>query len=254
MLFRSLVREFYLNLSYYNGTVKFSVKGVNIILDPLHLGQILHLSCEGYSHMELPIKEEGLSVILGRAFTKNLNKLEARILSVEMRLLHHMVTKLFVPRSGRHDLLSGRDICIMYHVIIETSLNLPTLMIEAMREILNRSKAHLPYGMALTLVFRRFGVYFEEETVTRLSHSDTINCHTLHRMNFSKTDGGWSKGVEERAKKEGPSSPCDHRASPDIQFVLITRLSLRVSEEGCFCTTIREQSRSFRGQTYRQSD
>ena len=110
--------------------------------------------------MELPIKEEGISVILGRTFTENLNKLEAKIFSVEMRLLHHMVIKLFVPRSGRHDLLSGRDICIMYHVITETPLNLPALMFKAMREILNRSKAHLPYGMALTLVFRKFGVYF----------------------------------------------------------------------------------------------
>ena len=33
-----LVREFYLNLSYYNGTVKSIVKCVDIILDPLHLG------------------------------------------------------------------------------------------------------------------------------------------------------------------------------------------------------------------------
>ena len=108
-----LVREFYLNLSYCNGTVKSLVKGVNIVLDPLHLGQILHLPCEGYTHMELPIKEERINIILRRTFTENLNKLEARILSVEMRLLHHMVTKLFVPRSGRHDLLSNRDICIM---------------------------------------------------------------------------------------------------------------------------------------------
>ena len=84
--------------------------------------------------MELPIKEEGINVILGRTFIKNLNKLEAKILSIEMRLLHHMVTKLFFPRSGRHDLLSGRDICIMYHVIVQTPLNLPALMFEAMRE------------------------------------------------------------------------------------------------------------------------
>ena len=109
-------------------------------------------------------------------------------------------------------------------MITETSLNLPTLMFEAMREILNRSKAHLPYGMALILVFRRFGVYFVEEAVIRLSHSDTINRHTLHCMDFSKTDGGWTKGVVERAKdkaeEEGPSSPLhDHRASPDIQFI-----------------------------------
>ena len=43
-------------------------------------------------------------------------------------------------------------------------------------------------------------------------------------MDFSKTDGGWSKDVEERveerAEEEGPSSPPrDHRASSDIQFV-----------------------------------
>ena len=140
--------------------------------------------------MKLLIKEEGLSVILGRAFTKKLNKLETRILSIEMRLLHHMVTKLFIPRSGRHNLLSGKDICIMYHVITETPLNLPALMFMAMRETLNRSKAHLPYGMTLTLVFRRFGVCFEGEVVTRLSYSDTINRHTLHCMGFSKIDGG----------------------------------------------------------------
>ena len=46
----------------------------------------------------------------------------------------------------------------------------------------------------------------------------------MHRMGFSKIDGGWTKGVKERAKdrakEEGPSSPLrDHRASLDIQFI-----------------------------------
>ena len=75
-------------------------------------------------------------------------------------------------------------------MITQTPLNLPVLMFEAMRETLNRSKAHLPFGMALTLVFRRFGVSFEGEAVARLSHSDTINQHTLHRMGFTRIDGG----------------------------------------------------------------
>ena len=72
--------------------------------------------------MELPIKEEEINAILGRTFTDSLNKLEVKILSVEIRLLHHMVTKLFVSRSDRHDLLSGRDICIIYHVIDRKSV------------------------------------------------------------------------------------------------------------------------------------
>ena len=33
-----LVRKFYLNLSYCNGTVKSTIKSVDIILDPVHLG------------------------------------------------------------------------------------------------------------------------------------------------------------------------------------------------------------------------
>ena len=158
-----------------------------------------------------------------------------------MRVLHQIVTKLFFPRSGRHDLLSDRDVCVMFHIITQTPLNLPALMIEAMRETLNRSKAHLPFGMALTRVFRRFGVSCEGEASTKLSHVDTFNQHTLHRMGFTKTDGGWIKRSEERAEEragertedraedrtedraeeEGPSSPVhDFRAaSPNIQFI-----------------------------------
>ena len=100
--------------------MKSIVKSIDVILDPVHLGQILHLPYEGYTNIELSIKEEGINVILGKTYTESLNKLKAKTFSIEMRLLYHLVTKLFVPRSGRHDLLSGRDICIIYHVIIET--------------------------------------------------------------------------------------------------------------------------------------
>ena len=87
--------------------MKSTVKGINVILDPVHFGQILHLPCEGYINMELPIKEEGINIILRRTFTGSLNKLEAKIFSIEMRLLYHLVTKLFVPRSGRHTFYLG---------------------------------------------------------------------------------------------------------------------------------------------------
>ena len=214
-----------------------TVKGIDICLDSRILGEILQLPSEGYSYMELPIKEEGIRIILGEDFSGSLNKLEAKLLSIEMRVLHQIVTKLFFPRSGRHDLLSGRDVCVMFHIITQTPLNLPALMIEAMRETLNRSKAHLPYGMALTRVFRRFGVSCEGETPTKLSHVDTFNQHSLLRMGITKTIGGWIKGSEERAEEraetraedrtegrveeEGPSSPVhDFRAaSPDTQFI-----------------------------------
>ena len=94
-----------------------TVKGIDICLDSRILGEILHLPSEGYSYMELPVKEEGIRIILGETYSGSLNKLEAKLLSIEIRVLHQIVTKLFFPRSGRHDLLSGRDVCVMFHVI-----------------------------------------------------------------------------------------------------------------------------------------
>ena len=49
-------------------------------------------------------------------------------------------------------------------------------------------------------------------------------------MGFSKTDGSWSKGVEERAEEKRLSlPPRDHRASPDIQFISDHEAGLSVS-------------------------
>ena len=120
-----LVREFYQNLNYGNGSVTSTVKGIDICLDSRILGEILQLPSEGYSYMELPIKEEGIRIILGEAFSGSLNRLEAKLLSIEMRVLHQIVTKLFFPRSGRHDLLSGRDVCVIFHIITQPPLKPP---------------------------------------------------------------------------------------------------------------------------------
>ena len=54
------MRKFYLNLGYFNRIVKSMVKGVEIALDLVLLGEILHLPCAGYTGMELANKEDGL--------------------------------------------------------------------------------------------------------------------------------------------------------------------------------------------------
>ena len=98
-------------------------------------------------------------------------------------------------------------------------------MIDAMREALNRSKAPLPYGMALTVIFRQSGVSFEREAVCKLVNTDTYNDHSHRRMDFTRVDGRWTKGrgvaveEEEHAEGEGLSSPPEPRSSFDVHFV-----------------------------------
>ena len=135
-----------------------------------------------------------------------------------------MVSRIFFPRVGRYDLMTGKDIYLIHHVVSKTPLNLPFLIIDAMREVLNRSKAPLPYGMALTMIFRESRVSFKGEVVYRLSYTDTYNNHSLRRMGFVRVDGRWTKGrvvaveeeideEEEQAEGEGPSSPVPRPSS-----------------------------------------
>ena len=118
------------------------------------LGRLLQISYEGSYLDELSRKEDGLRMILGRDDIKGFIKIEAKNLSVEMKLLHHMIFMIFFPRGGRYDLMTGWNICLMHHVVSESPLNLPFLMIDAMRKALNRSKTLSPYGMALIVIFR----------------------------------------------------------------------------------------------------
>ena len=82
--------------------------------------------------------------------------------------------------------MTRQDICLMHHVISQFPLNLPFLMIDAMREVLNRSKAPLPYDMALTMIFRESGVSFGGEIICRLSNNDTYNDHSLRHWGLSE--------------------------------------------------------------------
>ena len=66
-----------------------TVKGIDICLDPVILREILHLSYEGYSNMELPVKEEGINMILGGTYLGSLNKLKAKILSCSSKSGYH---------------------------------------------------------------------------------------------------------------------------------------------------------------------
>ena len=79
----------------------------------------------------------------------------------------------FFPKIGIFDFVSERDVILIYDVIQEAVLNLLALMMHQIRETASRAKPCLPYSMALTLVFREFGVSLERETTHALLHSNT---------------------------------------------------------------------------------
>ena len=149
-----LVKEFYANLVFNDGVLRSIIKGVEIILNAARLGRLHQMPCVGSCLDELSRKEDGLRSILRRHDVEGFMKIETKDLSVKMRLFHHMISRIFFSRGRRYNLMTGWDICLMHHIISKSPLNLPSLMINVMREALNRSKTPLPYGMALIVVFR----------------------------------------------------------------------------------------------------
>ena len=71
-------------------------------------------------------------------------------------------------------------------------------MMSYMCEAATKANASLPYGMVLTLIFKKFKVpIIEEEPKKALRHTDIYSIQTLHRMGVKKMHGQWiRKGAE----------------------------------------------------------
>ena len=78
------------------------MKGIQIVLNAPKLGRLLQMPCEGSCLDKLPRKEIRLRTILGREDVEGFLKIEIEDLSVGMRLLHLMVSRIFFSKGGRY--------------------------------------------------------------------------------------------------------------------------------------------------------
>lgn len=76
---------------------------IPFVIDERRLGNILEMLRNGIYVLALMKKIDGLRVILERDDIRNFRNLQANQLSVEMRLLHYMVSKIFFSKTGRFD-------------------------------------------------------------------------------------------------------------------------------------------------------
>lgn len=100
--------------------------------------------------------------VLDRDDVDKIRDLIASTLSINMRLLHHIIRRIFIFKTDIFDFVSKRKLALMYYLIQGTSMNLLDLMLVLMREAVKKVKICLPYGMVLTQVFKTFNVSLKE--------------------------------------------------------------------------------------------
>ncbi|GAV82149.1 hypothetical protein CFOL_v3_25602 [Cephalotus follicularis] len=201
-----LVKEFYSNLRIAsNHNEKFaltsSVKGERIYLNARILASILHIPLTGiyvFEHKKWP-EVEGFhpNHILSILYPNDPNvhpnmALTTNRLSVDHRLLHHLIVHQILPTGGGYAKLSRMQVFLMWCILSRIDFCFPLLMLKTMVRAFSQKKSVLPFGSILTKVFLHFHIRLKGEVATKLKKEDTYNKSTLNRMGWKKEQGIWT--------------------------------------------------------------
>ena len=109
----NLVRQFFENISLGAFHIEGTVKGKLIEINEQMLSNLLNIPKEGDCYLVMKERVKTLRLILGRSNVKGVIHVHANQLSLEMRLLHNIISRIFLPRTGRFDWVSERDLVFM---------------------------------------------------------------------------------------------------------------------------------------------
>ncbi|GAV86991.1 hypothetical protein CFOL_v3_30417 [Cephalotus follicularis] len=200
-----LVKDFYSNLKMVSGpneefAITSVVKGQRMFLDARILASILHISHTGiyvFEHKKWPEVEgfhpnQILSILYPNYPNVHPNmSLTTNRLSVDHRLLHHLIVHQILPTGGGYAKLSRMQVFIMWCILSKIEFCFPLLILKTMVRAFSQKKSVLPYGSLLTLVFLHYHIPLEGEISTKLKKEDTYNKSTLNRMGWKKEQGTW---------------------------------------------------------------
>ncbi|GAV88490.1 hypothetical protein CFOL_v3_31912 [Cephalotus follicularis] len=201
-----LVKDFYSNLKMVSAqneefAITSVVKGQRIYLDARILASILHIPHTGiyvFEHKKWP-EVEGFhpNQILSVLYPNDPNihpnmALTTNRLSVDHRLLHHLIVHQILPTGGGYAKLSRMQVFIMWCILSKIEFCFPLLILKTMIRAFSQKKSVLPYGSILTLIFLHYHIPLEGEISTKLKKEDTYNKSTLNRMGWKKEQGIWT--------------------------------------------------------------
>ena len=100
------------------------------------------------------------------------------------KIFHNMIRHTLLPRCGTFDVVTYIDLCIMYHLMTKTKLNLCFIILQYMIDsclAVKQKVVELPYGMHTTPIFKAARVSLEgEESKYTFMRFTTKTLRQLH--------------------------------------------------------------------------
>ncbi|GAV57139.1 hypothetical protein CFOL_v3_00677 [Cephalotus follicularis] len=175
-----------------------SVKGQRIVLHARILASIPHIPHTGlyifeykeWSEVEGFHPNDILSILYPNDPNIHPNmSLCTNKLSINHRLLHHLIVHQLLPTGGGYAKLTRMQAFLMWCIISKVEFCYPLLMLHAMVRAFTQKKYVLPFGCILTKIFQYYEIHLEGEIGTKLKKEDTYSKSTLNRRGWKKQNG-----------------------------------------------------------------
>ena len=80
---------------------------------------------------------------------------KANTLSLELRLVHHFVCTILIPKTGKYEYVSDRELFFLWSYMTNSRIDLALFILDQMHKATIK-KISLPYGILLTKIFKFF--------------------------------------------------------------------------------------------------
>uniref|UniRef100_A0A2N9J2C1 Putative plant transposon protein domain-containing protein n=1 Tax=Fagus sylvatica TaxID=28930 RepID=A0A2N9J2C1_FAGSY len=143
---------------------------------------------EGYNPLE------SIRQMCGNPNIEELSRPKIADLTLESRLIHHIIAHNILPRSGSYEYTSYLDLFILWCILNKVKLDLAFYIGWHMDTCVKKKNGALPYGLQITTILNHFGVDLSGEKETRdVSHKDVYGETTMRQMRYEFKDDTWVK-------------------------------------------------------------
>jgi hypothetical protein len=209
--YTTLVKHFYTHFEYKDYKITSYVKGKFISLTLSTLASILEvprttiqryttnswMQFEGYNPLE-SIRQMCGNPSIEEAYRPKISKL-----TLESRIIHHIITHNILPRSGSYEYISYLDLFIIWCILNKVKLDLAFYIGWHMDTCVKKKNGALPYGLHITTILNHFRVNVSGEKETRKAiQTDVYGEITMKQMKFEFKNNTWVKKDAHRVVEE----------------------------------------------------
>ncbi|MED6183523.1 hypothetical protein PIB30_038645 [Stylosanthes scabra] len=136
-------------------------------------------------------------------------------MSTDHRLLHYMLSYLWLPRKGNHGVLTEDDTFVIGAMVKEVELNWPYLIAHRlMRYTDNSWESHLGHGMLWTKIFEYFNLDLSGEEAVEMGEENEITARHVNKMGR----GAVAAKKGKKSKADAENVPSQSGTSLDSQI------------------------------------